>query len=365
MTILYLITKSEAGGAQTHVSQLCEYFRAHHTVAVVAYPGGWLQEECKKLGVEFIPNPYFSNAINPFRILKSVFKLRSIVQTVCPDIVHCHSSVAGFLGRLVVRKRIPTVYTAHGWGFNTGVDVIQKYGAIFAELLVRRWTTAVICVSAFVRELGLKHHTISSAASVVIYNGVEVKERMPHRTQDDIIRLVFVGRLTAPKRPLLLLQALALCSSEMQKKVHITVVGEGEQNEHLDRYARAHPELSIGLTGSLPRKQVFDVLERSDIFVFLSDWEGFPMTILEAMSVGLPIIASDVGGVREMVNETYGILLKTNTVANVHHALSALIQDEALRKVMGEVSYQTVRDRFSLENMLQSVEELYTEISVS
>jgi glycosyltransferase involved in cell wall biosynthesis len=362
MTILYLITKSEAGGAQTHVSQLCEYFRAHHTVVVVAYPGGWLQEECKKLGVEFISNPYFSNAINPFRVLKSLFKLRNIVQTVRPDIVHCHSSVAGFLGRLVVRKRIPTVYAAHGWGFNIGVGYIQKYGSLFAERLVRRWTTTVICVSRFVQELGLAHRIISPATSVVTYNGVEVKERMPHRTQDHSIRLVFVGRLTAPKRPLLLLQALALCSSEMQKKVHITVVGEGEQNEHLDRYARAHPELSIELIGSLPRKQIFDVLEQSDIFVFLSDWEGFPMTILEAMSVGLPIIASDVGGVGEMVNSENGILLPDNDVQSVQRAIERLVEDTALRESAGKVSYERVRDMFSVDTMLKHVEELYLKV---
>lgn len=363
MTILYLITKSEAGGAQTHVSQLCEYFRAHHTVVVVAYPGGWLQEECKKLGVEFISNPYFSNAINPFRILKSLFKLRSIVQTVRPDIVHCHSSVAGFLGRLVVRKHIPTICTAHGWGFNTGVGAIQKYGAILAELLVRRWTTAVICVSTFVRELGLKHHVISSATSVVIYNGVEITERTPHRTLDHSIRLVFVGRLTAPKRPLLLLQALALCSSEMQKKVCAIIVGEGEQYEQLDRYARTHPELSIELAGSLPRKQVVDVLEQSDIFVFLSDWEGFPMTILEAMSVGLPIIASDVGGVGEIVDTENGILLPSNEVEVVHRALERLVDDVALRESMGRVSYERVQNAFSVDTMLKHVEELYLDVT--
>jgi glycosyltransferase involved in cell wall biosynthesis len=264
---------------------------------------------------------------------------------------------------MVVRKNTTTIYTAHGWGFNTGVGAIQRYGSLFAERLVRGWTTTVICVSRFVKELGLAHRIISPATSVVIYNGVEITERTPHRTLDHSIRLVFVGRLTAPKRPLLLLQALALCSSEMQKKVCATIVGEGEQYEQLDRYARTHPELSIELAGSLPRKQVVDVLEQSDIFVFLSDWEGFPMTILEAMSVGLPIIASDVGGVGEMVDIENGIVLSSNEVEVVHRALERLVDDVALRESMGRVSYERVQNAFSVDTMLKHVEELYLDVT--
>lgn len=363
MTILYLITKSEAGGAQTHVSQLCDYFRTQQRVVVVAYPGGWLETECKRLGIEFIPNQYFSNFINPFRVLKSFFRIREIVQTVRPDIVHCHSSVAGFLGRLVVRKRIPTVYTAHGWGFNTGVGAMQKYMAVWAERVVRRWTTTVICVSQFVQELGLTYHVISASTSVVIYNGVEKHACPNHEIHDGTVRLVSVGRLTAPKRPLLLLQALATSSPEVQKKVHVTIVGEGKQYKFLNQYACTHPELSIELTGALPRKRVFDILGQSDIFVFLSDWEGFPMTILEAMSVGLPVIASDVGGVGEMVDSENGILVSENEVHAVQRAIERLVEDTALRESMGRVSYERVQDMFSVDTMLKHTEALYLKVT--
>ncbi|PIR75847.1 MAG: hypothetical protein COU34_00685, partial [Candidatus Magasanikbacteria bacterium CG10_big_fil_rev_8_21_14_0_10_43_9] len=294
MNILYLITKSEAGGAQTHVYQLCQAFRDAHTLTVVANPGGWLEEECKKLHVSFIPNPYFSNNLNPLRVLKSFFTIKKIIHEVKPDIVHCHSSVAGFLGRLAIRKKIPTVYTAHGWGFNTGIGFLQKWIAIISEKIVANYTSNIICVSDFVKELGMQYHIATPDTFHVIYNGVEVQQRISEEHSD--IRITFVGRLASPKKPLVLLEAIGLLTPDMQRRIYTRIVGDGSQKDELVTYLTAQMIQNAEFMGSLSRERIFDILHHSDIFVFLSDWEGFPMSILEAMSCGLPIIASDVGG---------------------------------------------------------------------
>ncbi|PIZ92935.1 MAG: hypothetical protein COX82_03655 [Candidatus Magasanikbacteria bacterium CG_4_10_14_0_2_um_filter_41_10] len=360
MNILYLITKSEAGGAQTHVYQLCQAFRDTHTLTVVANPGGWLEEECKKLHVSFIPNTYFSNNLNPLRVLKSFFTIKKIIHEVKPDIVHCHSSVAGFLGRLAVRKKIPTVYTAHGWGFNIGVGALQKWVAIVSEKIVANYTDKIICVSEFVKELGVQYRITSPDAFVVIYNGVELQPRIKNEHHD--VRITCVGRLAPPKRPLVLLEAISLFTPEMQRDLYTRVVGKGPQMDQLVTYITSKKIQHIELMGSLSRERIFDILHNSDIFVFLSDWEGFPISILEAMSCGLPIVSSNVGGIREMVDDKNGILLAQTTPELVAASLERLVTDRKTRKYMGEMSSQIVKERFTVEHMVHQIQQVYDDL---
>ncbi len=234
MKIVYLITKSEAGGAQTHVGQLCASLKERHSLVVVAYPGGWLEHECNRLGVRFVPNVYFSNSLNPLHMVRSYRRIARIVDEEQPDIVHCHSSVAGFIGRLVVRARIPTLYTAHGWGFNIGVGIVQKWLSICAERMVSVYTKRIICVSSFVHELGIRYHIAPASLSTVIHNGVGPRERAVFETAR--IRITFVGRLTRPKLPLLLLQAVNGLSEQVKDRVLVSIVGEGQQEKVLQKY---------------------------------------------------------------------------------------------------------------------------------
>ena len=91
MKILYLITKSEAGGAQSHVYELCKYFGRQNEIGVVSYPGGWLEDKCEELGVKFTDNKYFSNRLNPFSVLKAKKQVTKTIQDFQPDIVFIDS----------------------------------------------------------------------------------------------------------------------------------------------------------------------------------------------------------------------------------------------------------------------------------
>jgi len=360
MNILYLITKSEAGGAQTHVYQLCDFFRTKHDITVMAAPGGWLEKKCEELGIPFIANPYFSNSLNPLDVLKAYRFVKSTVKTLNPDIVHCHSSVAGFIGRLAIRGKIPTVFTAHGWGFNIGVPLWQKWVAILAERMVSRHTSAIICVSTFVKELALRYRIAPKEILHVVHNGVKVRDVQNAKSSHKKVELLFVGRLVAPKRPLLLLQAISLLSSHVRDQIHVRIIGEGPEKNALQAYIKAHQlDSTVDLLGGLPREEIFDMFDTSDALVFLSDWEGFPMTILEAMSAGLPIIASRVGGVGEMVDTSNGMLIENNRKESVSEAIARLVDDPSLRVRMGTASHKKIQQDFSLERMCQKMDAVY------
>lgn len=364
MKILYLITKSEAGGAQTHVAQLCRAFRDAHNIVVVAAPGGWLQDQCKLFGVSFISNPYFSNNIlRPFRLIKSVSLLKSIIKHEKPDVVHCHSSVAGFLGRFVVRNTIPTVYTAHGWGFNVGVGLFQKWMAIIAEKWMAQYATKIICVSQFVKDLALKYQIAPENKLRVIYNGVELSPAHTQKADKTFVRITFVGRLAKPKRPELLLETVDHLKTSLRDTMEVTIIGDGPQKTALQDYIQVKQLERIHLTGTLSREEVYARLQDSDIFVFLSDWEGFPMAILEAMSYSLPIIASDVGGINEMVlPQVNGILLSKNSIDELTTSIETLLTDTKKRQKMGKRSYQMTQERFTVDAMTTQVEQVYRDL---
>lgn len=353
MKILYLITKSEAGGAQTHVAELCRYFKDRgEEVAVLSCPGGWLQTEAEKIGIKFLANNFFSNSLSPVRIIKTYLKTKQIINEFQPDLVHCHSSAAGVYGRLIIRNKIRTLYTAHGWGFNVGVSWWQKYLAIFVEKFLSRYCEKIICVSKFVKDLALKYKIAPEEKLKIILNGVKL---LPEKLIDvDNFNITFIGRLADPKEPLLLLQA----TSQLKSKTSINIVGAGPKLEELTKFVKDYNLSNVHLLGELSREKTLDVLSHSDIFVLISKWEGLPLTILEAMSVGLPVIASNVGGISEAVGVENGILVE-NTMMDIKESLERLLNDSDLCRRMGQSGRLKIQTIFALEEMLQEVAKIY------
>jgi len=194
----------------------------------------------------------------------------------------------------------------------------------------------------------------------VVHNGVKVRDVQNAKSSHKKVELLFVGRLVAPKRPLLLLQAISLLSSHVRDQIHVRIIGEGPEKNALQAYIKAHQlDSTVDLLGGLPREEIFDMFDTSDALVFLSDWEGFPMTILEAMSAGLPIIASRVGGVGEMVDTSNGMLIENNRKESVSEAIARLVDDPSLRVRMGTASHKKIQQDFSLERMCQKMDAVY------
>ncbi|MCX6782223.1 MAG: glycosyltransferase family 4 protein [Candidatus Magasanikbacteria bacterium] len=371
MKILYLITKSELGGAQTHVADLCRYFKKKEfEISVMSMGGGWLQEESKEIGVNFVVNNFFSNSANPFSIYKATREIKKYVSEFCPDIIHCHSSAAAFLARIAIRGNIKTIYTAHGWGFNLGINPLIRYAVLIAEKITARYTDIYICVSEFIKKLGLKYHLAPENKLRVIYNGVNfnaeensilTNDQRSNDIQNNEIRLAFVGRLAEPKRPELVIEAINLLPLEVKTNLKFSIIGDGPKRNALEKLANDR-KVKVEFKGALPRNKVVAELRLSNIFVFISAWEGFGLSILEAMSVSLPVIASNIGGIREVVNATNGILVK-NEIGQIREAILKLVRDKDLRLKLGAQGRKIAEQNFSLEKMCKATEEVYYDIS--
>ncbi len=354
MKILYTITKSEIGGAQVHVSQLAKYMKdTGHVVAIVANPGGWLENEATKIGVRFYPNPYFANSFNPFRILKSFLTVKKVISDFNPDIVHCHSSFAGVVTRLVVRNKIPTIFTAHSFAFTDGTSFFRKILASNVERFVSRYTSKIICVSGYDRKLALRYRITKEEKLVTVYNGVE-SNKLIGVTKRHV--MITNGRLAYPKEYLLLLEAYKLSDTDM----NLEIISDGPDRKIIEAKIN---ELGISnkviLLGDIHREDLQEKLSGSKLFIFISKHEGFPLAILEAMSAGLPIIASSVGGVTEELDQT-GILMKNN-VEEIAKAIRSLSAEE-VQNQMGKAAKSRFEEMFTLEKFLLNTQKVYDEL---
>ncbi len=363
MRILYLITKSEIGGAQVHVLDLMKYMiKGGHTVALMSYPGGWLVEEASRIGVQVYPNINFLNSFNPVKALRAIFKVKKALKLFVPDLVTFHSSGAGFLGRLAVRRKVPTIFTAHSWAFTDGAPFFRKKVGIIAEKIASKYTDKIICVSKFDYSLALKYHIAKEDKLVTVHNGVDIGEEVFVDKSRSKVKIISIGRLAYPKRPDLLVEAFRILPDEIRNKTEVLIVGSGPMRDRLSKKISQYKlEKSIRLAKGTKYENIRALLRDSEIFVLISLHEGLPLTILEAMSVGLPVIASDVGGISEEIDSKSGILVK-NKKEEIAKTIALLVGDIKMRQSMGKRAREKVLESFSLKNFFSSTEKVYLDV---
>lgn len=345
MKILYVITKSEVGGAQVHILELIKYFREDNQIALMSYPGGWLEKECRKLEIKFYPNRFLTNSLNIKENIKAFFLIKKAIKDFNPDLISSHSSKAGYLTRFAARKRC-NIFTAHGWVFSQGG--LSKHVHIFFERIFSKFCQKIICVSNFDKGLALKYSVCDEEKLEVIYNGVETSENSIKKTEDPL-KIIYVARLCPPKDPFMFLKALIGVEN-----IKVKIAGDGVYKKRMQETAFKN-NLDIEFLGEISREEADCLIKESDVLVLTSKKEGFPLSVLEALRHGLLVIANDVGGVGEAVKDC-GILVKNED--ELRSAFKKITEDKNLveryKKKAKEKSYD-----FSLKSNLLKHKRLY------
>ena len=362
MRIVYVITRAdEIGGAQVHVRDLASAMHAagNDVVALAGMPGV-LFDQLARQGVPFRPVPDLVRSIAPRRDFAAWRQLKSLLEELRPDLVSTHSSKAGWLGRLAARQlRIPVIFTAHGWAFTEGVPRAQRAAYALAERLMSPLADRIITVSEYDRTLALDHRIAPPDKIACIHNGVHGCDGSARQSAASGVRIVMIGRFSPQKDHASLLRALARLG---QLNWTLDLVGDGSLQAQ-----------AIALAGSLGiRKRVrflgalndvCAVLRQADVYALSSNWEGLPRSILEAMSLGLPVVASDVGGVSEAVREgETGFLVPPKDLRLLTERLELLITRADLRRALGAVGRRRFDEDFRFEAMLERTVALYQRI---
>src|SRR3954468_14670986 len=354
--LLILITLAEAGGAQTSVATLLPGLTAEFDVTVAAHGSGPLRDAADAAGVPFVQLEHMRRAISPWQDTLALVELVRLCRRVRPDIVHAHSSKAGALGRLAAAlARVPVrIFTVHGWSF-------AAYGGLpgrlylWVERRLRRLTTAVVCVAEASRDVGVDAGACRAERTLVIHNAVDVAAFAAPERLRGIPQVVSIGRFAFPKDFATLVEALAATRADYRA----AFVGEGPLlPEIADTIRQRGLTDRIDLLGN--RGDVPVVLASADVFVLSSRSEGFPVSILEAMAAGLPVVATDVGGVAEsVVDGETGLLVPPGDPAGLAAALDRLLTDGALRLRLGAAGRERARRHFDLAGFRRAHVELY------
>ncbi|MEY0429507.1 glycosyltransferase family 4 protein [Providencia rettgeri] len=364
MNIVYIITKAdEIGGAQVHVRDLSiAMSQLGHTVTVIVGEYGALTDQLNENKINYIVEPKLTRNISPLKDLLCAIKLRSMLKKLTPDIVTLHSSKAGIIGRAaLIGSKIPCIFTAHGWAFADGVSKKRKHIYILIEKIFSNFCNKIITVSHQDKNLAIKYKVTSSNKQVVIHNGIPdntISLQIQNKLTN-IINIICVARFSEQKDHSTLFKAL---SNLKQKNWQLNLVGKGPLEQNAKELVN-----ELGLNEKVnflgERHDVGNLLSSSDIFILPSNWEGLPISIIEAMSFSLPIIASDVGGVSEMVSSSNGILVPRGNIELMRNAIVTLLENEKIRVDMGNSSRKLYCDNFNFQIMLEKTSNLYHQVS--
>lgn len=355
MRILYVITKSEPGGAQSVVSEL---IKAHvmrgDGVGLIVDKPGWLTEKALLSGVKVFYNPSFSNSLNPLTHLDALTKTRRAVKSFAPDVISTHSFAGGIQGRLAsLGSKVKRVHTLHGVSFTSGTPLWRKMVSVFWEGVLGLCTDKIVTVSLNDARLVSSYLPFLKKKLVTIHNGVDIPLRSVSFENTPPFTLVYVARMALPKTPWKIIHALEKLPSEIQSQFTLMYVGDGPYLWNLKSEASTRiPHVKVEYTGMLPREEVRDKMLSSHAFIFTSQWEGFPMVILEALACGLPVFASNVGGVSEIVNDEVGMLLdKEDEVASLERILRRIHAEPEILTQMSSAAREKIKNQFTGEMM--------------
>ena len=361
--IAYIITLPDLGGAQSHLYEVMRNIPKYgYEPLLITGKEGWLTDKAKAEGIHCHIVHDLVRPISPIKDFQAVRVIKKILKQEQPVLVHCHSSKAGIIGRIAAHGcKIPAIFTAHGWAFTEGVNPLKRMLYVCIENLAGYWTQKIICVSEYDRKLGAHYLPKHKDKMVTIHNGIP---DMPELVRDwekhpvgDVLNIIVVARFSPPKKNIEILHYLRKMLDKGMK-ITVTFVGDGPQLDMAKGESkRLHLEKNAIFLGA--RTDVAELLPKYDMFLLLSNWEGFPISILEAMRVGITVIASDVGGVNESVFNNINGWLIDHDDYNLFETISGVVIDKKMLTEKGNKGRNIYLKLFTLNKIMQKIIDIY------
>jgi glycosyltransferase involved in cell wall biosynthesis len=349
MKIVHIVYSLEMGGAEILVAQLCRLQRANgHDVSVVAY------SNLGTLGESLIAEGFTVQVLGEAPLAKTFLRFITELRRLRPDVVHCHNPAptlqAAIPARIAGAKCI--VSTRHSLvapPYNKGEEIAYNITARFCDWIVG--ICDATCDNLRQTPGALRDRIVR------VYNGVDPVEPAEPPAKDGFT-LLFVGRLAPVKNLSTLIRAAALAIPRLPQ-LRLWVVGHGHERDSLEALVN---ELGIAANVTFwgERLDVAGFFAAADVYCMSSVSEGLPMSLLQAMSVGVPAIVTDVGGMAEVVrNANSGLTPPVGDPAAMAEAILQLASDTALQSSFAENARSAYHENFTLDRMDQAYMNLY------
>ncbi len=385
MKIVHIITRLILGGAQENTLITCKLLAQRgHDVTLITGPSigpeGELFNQTKGQDYKVVVLDRLRRAINPYNDTVSYLQIKKLLRQLQPDVVHTHSAKAGILGRFAGyglkgkwAENLPAVvHTIHGLAFhnyqsqwlNKFYIAVEKSAAkrtdFFISVADAMTTQATAAGIGRAEQFTTAYSAIDEDDFLTPISAERIKDfRSKYRIDEDEIVLITVARLFMLKGHEYIIESAKKLSKRYQKCIWL-FVGDGNLTEHYKQQVR---EFGLAdkfkFTGLLPPSQIPLAIQSSDILVHCSLREGLARTLPQAMLCGRPAISFDVDGAKEVVNDNTGRLIEPENIEQLTNACTELIEDDNLRKKLGENGRVSVKEKFAPETMVDTIEKVY------
>jgi len=390
LKIVHIITRLILGGAQENTLIACKLLAQRgHDVTLITGPAigpeGELFNQTKGQDYKVIVLDRLRRAINPFKDIVSYFQIKKLLRQLQPDIVHTHSAKTGILGRFAAyslrratnheSRATKIVHTIHGLAFHQYQSQWLNKFYIAIEKSAAKRTDFFISVADAMTAQATAVGIGRPEQFITAYSAIEEDDflepisqerkrdfRRKYEIDEDSIVLVTIARLFMLKGHEYIIESAKQLSKRFENCVWL-FVGDGNLSDHFkQQVCQLGLAEKVKFTALLPPSQIPLAIQSSDILVHCSLREGLARTLPQAMLCGRPAVSFDVDGAREVVNENTGRLIEPKNIEQLTKACAELIEDEGLRKKLGENGRESVKEKFAPETMVDTIEAVYQKL---
>lgn len=358
--IVHVVRPSE-GGIKSHLLTLLSGLPSDRFETVLIGPSNCsLYTEAERHGIEVLALD-LRGELDLVKDILALINLRQIVKRLKPSVLHLHGAKAGLVGRLAVArmKRPRVVVTFHSFVLDERVGLLKRCLVRWAEKSLLRFTDRIIAVSnALKRELvvslGLPSEKIEVVPNGVIFSALKKQKRSGFRVGT-------VSRLAPQKGLECFINACAMVLRSIPS-AEFVIVGDGPLRHKLEELA-----IGLGIKHKVEflgfRTDVLELMAGWDVFVLPSIHEAFGITLVEAMSQGVPVVATRVGGIPEIVDGSVtGLLAEPGDAVDLGKKIIMVLENHELAGKLGKSGAEFVKSRFAAERMIERTSELYSDI---
>lgn len=329
-----------------------------HKFEVLSLPGEPLTSTIKAAGCQHKTITSLRRELSIWDI-KALFDIYRVCKKGRYDIVHTHSAKTGFLGRIAARLAgtPKIIHTVHGFPFHDFQHSLVRFFYMNLERLAAKFCDHVVFVNDYERQIAIGKRILPADKALTIYNGVELMDCHQKESMDERFNIGSIGRFCKQKNSVNVIKtAIEVC--KLNDKLEFTFLGDGELLQKCRKLvADAGLTDRIKLLGWQNDTQKW--LCNFDLFLLFSRWEGLPLSILEAMAAGLPIVASDIKGNNELVSDENGVLLPIDALDKLKDTLVGISEKREQLKKWGRRSREIVQKKFSIKKCVDEYQRLY------
>ena len=368
--VVHVVTRMNTGGVAVLISELVAGMNSEE-FEVTLITGSCSEGEedylkARGLYLNQITIPSMQRSLNPINDLKSFIEIVRALRDLQPDIVHTHTSKAGLLGRIAAKIIVPKatlIHTFHG-------HLLHGYFSKSATLLIKLSERMLARITDVLISMGNEVKNNLQEASIgrpqqyqVAFPGVQESEPNPNNAKvrefaeqhKQNLIFTFVGRLSPIKRCDRIVQVARQLHNQFPQ-LYFLIIGDGELRGTLEVAARGLPITFLGW-----ESHTQDWLAISDCAILLSDNEAVPLAMIEAGLAGLPVIATNVGSMSDVVVDGLNGYLVEPLIEEIKSGVIALVESAELRESFGKKGRDLARERFSVDAMIQRHREIYSQ----